>query len=388
MNTDYYTKQSIIKLFKNLSSRFDSKEKLSQNDYLEIFELLLDAVNMPLPEKPILDFFLQEGLLKKLILDIHNSDYLFYDDRTEIKNEFMSIFKKFNEFRTGEELTFRILGNKGTYPNCQIKRGKINFANYHFRPNLITINSISQENQYKNDSSIYWLSRLELKFAISLVCTGDYAGFFPYFNSHDTISINTSYLKTIPEDQLFRFLNELMCFQNRFIRPDGQKFNRDPLPDITTYNYSSFNSTQSSFNKVFDNFSIRDHLLLRTSNYLIKGLMHRSNSLFAEEAITNIFFALEGCLHLLQRKYGDNSKKLNLKLLKEIFEKKLTYLPDSLGTFEFIQGGYSTRISLVHPEPQWGAEWNPYVDFEDFRDYFWISKMILNWVICEREVEI
>jgi len=63
-------------------------------------------------------------------------------------------------------------------------------------------------------------------------------------------------------------------------------------------------------------------------------------------------------------------------------------LPDGEGTFEFIEEGYFTRISLVHPEPKWGAEWNPYVHTSDFREYFQLTKIILNWALAEREIEI
>jgi hypothetical protein len=79
---------------------------------------------------------------------------------------------------------------------------------------------------------------------------------------------------------------------------------------------------------------------MRTSNYLLKALMNRGNLLFQEESILNSFFALEGSLHLLQRKYGDNSTKLNRKLLREIFKNKLTFLPQGERTYEFIEEGY------------------------------------------------
>jgi hypothetical protein len=269
----------------------------------------------------------------------------------------------------------------------EIKRGKVWYKNFNSRPSIITLNKIDSEKKYSNDSWIYWISRTELKFATSLILSDSGTQLFPYFNPYDTISLNYEDVKDIPNEKIYYFLNRWMDIKNVFIQPDGNMFNRNPRPDISAYSYSNFDAKKSGFNNIFDAFSIRDHLLMRTSNYLLKALMNRRNLLFQEEAILNSFFALEGSLHLLQRKYGDKSTKLNRELLRDVFKNKLTFLPQGEGTYEFIEEGYFTRISLVHPQPRWGAEWNPYVDSEDFRDYFGISKMILAWVLGENETD-
>ena len=163
---------------------------------------------------------------------------------------------------------------------------------------------------------------------------------------------------------------ELLQFQNRFKSLNGFYIERKPLQDVSAYHFFDFKNCKDIFYKLIDSFSIKNHLLLRTSNYLIKSSMLWKNRTFGEEAIANVFFALEGCLHLIQKKFGDNHTKLNRKLLKKIFKEKF---PHGENLFNFIEEGYYKRISLVHPEPDWGAEWSPFLMADDFYEYFNIS---------------
>ncbi|MES2654406.1 MAG: hypothetical protein V4620_02400 [Bacteroidota bacterium] len=382
---EFYSNKVIKDLFFDLDLKFKSKSKLTQRDLDYALSFIFETIAIPYPNTDIIKYFSQPGILGELILDIHNSNWLDQNDRLEIRKEFDSLHKLFPIHRKGEELRFRILGNLGTYPIHEIKCNKTWYSNFGHRPNIITINKIESEDQFSNDSWLYWISRRELKFATCVVLSTEYNNFFPYFNPFDTISINTIYTNKIPEQKLLEFLNQWLDIKNSFIKPDNGIFNRGPRPDIATYKYDKFDYSKNGFEKLFSSYSIRNHLLLRTSNCLIKALMNRKNLLFQEEAVINSFLALEGSLHLLQEKYGDTSTKLNRELLRSVFKNEIKFLPDGEGTFEFIQESYSTRISLVHPQPKWGAQWHPYVDHESLRDNFGLTKIILNWVIAERE---
>lgn len=385
---EFYSNKTIKDLFSDLNTKLKSKNKLTQRDLDYALSIIFETIAIPYPNADIVKYFSQPGIIGELILDIHNSHWLDRDDREEIGKEFKFLYKLFPINRKGEELRFRILGNSGTYPISEIKCDRTWYSNFGHRPNLITINKIESEDQYKNDSWLYWVSRRELKFATSIILSSDYNNFFPYFNPYDTISINTQYTKNIPDQRLFEFLNQWLDIKNSFVKPDNGMFNRQARPDISTYRFDKFDFRKNGFENLFSAFSIRNHLLMRTSNYLIKALMNRTNLLFQEEALLNAFLALEGSLHLLQKKYGDNSPKLNRDLLRSVFKNEIKYLPDGEGTFEFIEEGYSTRISLVHPEPKWGAQWHPYVHSGDFREYFGLTKIILNWVLAEREIDL
>jgi hypothetical protein len=135
----------------------------------------------------------------------------------------------------------------------------------------------------------------------------------------------------------------------------------------------------NGFERVYDKFSINNQLLLRTSNYLSKAFMLERNRFFKEEVVANIFICLEGCLHLLQKKWGDSKPTLNLKLLEINFKSVLN--EESL--FEFIKEAYSKRIALLHPQSKWGSQWMPYVDFHDFFDYYKICKHLLRYYLTD-----
>jgi hypothetical protein len=385
---EFYNNKTIKNLIPNLNSKLSGKNELTSRDLGKSLETIFEAIAIPYPNKDIVKYFAQTGIIGELLLDINNSHWLERDDREEISKDFHNLLKRFPTNHTGEELRFRILGNFGTYPINEIKSDKTWYSNFGHRPNLITVNKIEPEGQFRNDSWLYWISRRELKFATSIILAAEYIGFFPYFNSFDAISLNTSFTNKIPKSRLFEFLNHWLDIKNSFGSTGSEIFKRQLRPDITTYKFDKFDTKENGFEKLFNSYSIRNHLLLRTSNYFIKALMNRINTLCQEEALLNAFLPLEGSLHLLQKKYGDNSPKLNRVLLKSIFKNEIKYLPDGEGTYEFIEESYSTRISLVHPELKWGAQWNPFVHIGDFREYFGLSKIILNWVLAEREIDL
>ena len=70
--------------------------------------------------------------------------------------------------------------------------------------------------------------------------------------------------------------------------------------------------------------------------------------------------------------------------LETIFDK---LFPKGLELFSFIKEGYDKRISLVHAEPDWGAEWSPFLLADDFFEYFNICRELLNLILIDRNVE-
>lgn len=377
----------MIKVLKHICDKYRGRQSLGKQDLSYIFKLILDECSIPYPHETF-EYYLTTGIINELVLEVHNSESVSRDERFDFHNELSTLLKLLPVKRKGEEIKLRILGNQGEYPNEPIKRGKIRYEVFNYRPNLISVNKIESENQFRNDSWLYWISRAELKFATAIILTAPYRNFFPYFNPYDTVVLNYADVIDIPEDKLVLFLNQWLDIKNSFVEPNGGMFNREPRPDVSTYKYFKYSPVNSGFNKIFDSISIRDHLALRTCNYLVKGLMHKSNILFQEEALLSAFFALEGGLHMLQKKHGDSSTKLNRKLLREVFKNEIKYLPSGEGTFEFIEEGYFTRIALVHPEPDWGAEWNPYVHIGDFREYHGLARLVMSWALCEQPIDL
>ena len=110
-----------------------------------------------------------------------------------------------------------------------------------------------------------------------------------------------------------------------------------------------------------------------------------ANKSFAEDAIANLLFAIEGALLLLQKKHGVDPKRIDPKALLAIFEE---IFDNGKKIFTFIQNGYDKRIQIVHANPKSGPCWNPRLSEKDYDSYYDIAMMLLIYIITEDVVDI
>jgi hypothetical protein len=205
-----------------------------------------------------------------------------------------------------------------------------------------------------------------------------------YFADFNYIVLSSETLKDIPQNIQKNFLLELLHYKNRFNFPSKKFLDREPYPDVSEYDFFPFTGSIKTYYRLFDNFSIRDQLLMRTCNFLIKSIMLWQNRNFWEDAISNVMFCMEGCLRLLYRKYSKTDDKFNFKELESIFRE---LFPNGEQLFLAIKEGYDTRISLIHAEPDWGSEWRPFLFVDDFFDYFNICRKLLNRILIDRKIK-
>ena len=380
---DDYQRKKHLEFLKENSKKFKNKSELSSADLEYLFHSLIDLLGLPYPPSELQKYFLHPNVISDMFIEVLNSDYLSPDDRFKSHESFNKIFKAIKKARSNYNIDFRILASGGNYPNIELSRGGCKYTINNQIPVLQT-KSWNKKDIMADSSIINWLSRIELKFATSVMCAPEYGSFSFYFTSHNTIKVDESCYKKVPNELKIYFLRELLDIKRRYIKVGVKPWNRKPLPDVNEYEFSDYQESVSTFHKIFDNFSIQDDLLLRTCNYFVKARMHWDNLIYAEEAITNNFFCLEGCLHLIQKKYGDFNPKLNRKLLSKVFKEEI---PNGENLFDFIQEGYSTRISLVHPEPEWGAEWDPFIMADDFYEYYKICRILLNFILIDRVID-
>lgn len=187
----------------------------------------------------------------------------------------------------------------------------------------------------------------------------------------------------IPEPDRIRFLAEWARIHEHF-SPIGGYFGRPYRQDFTSYQFVPYTDSLPEFERFFDAFQLNDDLTVRTSSYFVKAAMLWMNPVFGEEAIANVFFCLEGCLLLIQRKAGLSPTQINLEELRKIFAGTFSR-GDEL--FEFIEEAYAKRIELVHAAPAWGVAWSPWLSAEDYYEYLSVSKNLLNYVMVNRILE-
>lgn len=108
---------------------------------------------------------------------------------------------------------------------------------------------------------------------------------------------------------------------------------------------------------------------------------------FAEDALANLFFALEGCLLLFQETAGGPTKKLDRKLLRRIFSETYQH-GESL--YDFIEeplGWGGTRARIVHPQLSLVEGWTPFLMAEDFMDFRRVIMALLTYLVTGESVE-
>lgn len=373
----YYYKQRTEKFFKLCADKFDSKVKLNKRDLEFLFAAIVENLELPLPNVELRGYFINIETISELFIQTFNSHYLDPDDRKMFAENFDKVHKLLKIPRSKHFYQFRILGDLGYYPNTDFKRASSEYSIVNFKPTILTRNNYEVESQYGNYSTISWITRNELKFNASLICSIGQGWGFLFFENANSISLDENTVQQLPKSLRNYFLLETLQMLNSLKSPKQSFYSKESTSINQSYDYFKFDEHLKNFELAFDKFSITNHLLLRTSNHLSKAVMLDRNKFYKEEAVTNIFICLEGCLHLLQKKWGDAKPALNLKLLEEKFKAEL----DDENLFGFIKEAYDKRISLIHPEPKWGSQWTPYIDFHDFFDYFKIRRYLLHYYL-------
>lgn len=356
----------------------------SQKHFNQTFKKILDLLELPRPNKELKKHFAHPSILKSLLIHALSNEQLTRGDRIELQSYISKALKKLSNQKEKYFVRFRVLAPGGIYPNLELNRNNCHYSIQNQLPIIWTKNKSTKDRTIFDSTVINWLTRNELKLATSILCAGAGNRFYLFFTGHNTVEVDWECISKIPNSLKIPFLNEYFELNNKFTPIGVHSWNRTPIYDSTFYRFRNFDRQINSFEKVFDKFSIQDELLLRTCNYFVKSIMHWENTINAEEAIANVFFTLEGCLHLIQKKFGDYSTKLNFKLLKTVFKQEIEQGEDLL---DFIKEGYSTRITLVHPEPVWGAKWRPFISSEDFYEYFQISRSLLIFILIDKYTE-
>lgn len=366
-----------------MATKFKDKVSLTKSDLEFLFKSLIELHEIPYPPSELRKYFLHPNIIETLFIEVLNSKDLTSDDRFSMHKSFDRIYKLIRIVKSQYAINFRILAPGGNYPNIELERQSSKYTFTNQFPLLITKNR-KKKDEFADTSLINWLTRTELRFATSVMCAADHILFHFYFTSHNSIDIDNNCFDRIPNELRVYFLRELLDIKLRFTPVGNRIWQRRPLPDINEYEFSDYGKAADTFKEIYDSFSIQNDLLLRTSNYLVKARMHWNNQINAEEAITNTFMCLEGCLHLIQKRFGDYKPQLNRILLAKVFK---DYIPHGENLWNYISEGYRTRITLLHAEPNWGAEWDPFILPSDFYDYHKLCLQLLNFVLIDKNVE-
>lgn len=262
--------------------------------------------------------------------------------------------------REPSEYLFRILSSKGTYPSCTLSSGGIHYEVIEDIPTLLTKYKPCAESKFNNVSEFTVISRNELKAATCYILSLGPALTTFYFDNNN-------------------FHHQAFCLNNQESFEDqlkdifySYKSRCENWPSTSEYSYFEYPTDEIAlYKELIKKYPITNHLLLRTSNYLLKSLMLLLDVFFMDDAMINVSLATAGCIELIKRKHGNYSDAYDHDLIEIVAEKIFKY-PE--GAVEFIEDIYRYRTMFVHPVSKYGENWIPVHLTDDLLDYYEILK--------------
>ena len=360
--------------FAGLRRRRKSFAHFNEADFLSVLTFTCNLWEIPYPPKQLVKYFLIHPIISSLLFELARNL-----PREEF-DELDPLLDSRHSKRPGPFVQLRELHANGSYPNIEFSRGNCHFIINHGYPYLITYNAGPGSH---SASEVAWATKNEIRFAAAVSCAST-KGYHSFIFGYPTgLELSYEYFSGVPHHQRHTFLIEWSRLHDSFDRSEG-RYSRFVKPDFTVYQFTPFSEAIRDFNGLFDTIRISDNLMLRTLSYYVKSTMLWANPVFGEEASGNALFAIEGCLLLLQRKEGEQSRNINLQKLEAIFAKRF---PRGEESFEYIRDAYDKRIELVHPAPKWGTDWSPYLQVDDVFDYQHTVKFLMNFILLDRVLE-
>lgn len=272
----------------------------------------------------------------------------------------------------------RRLDPNGAYPNTEINNKGVWYFNYLGSPLLITDNYQPVEDKWCT-AEYAPFTRQEVRIACAIICSHEYPIARFYFGEFDAIRIDEGLTSHVDENNLKLFLASLYLILIS-TRDD------EPHNSQAKFRFVSYEEYTSELQLFLNKFSICDNLLLRTASHLVKAGMLKTNYIFFEETLANSYFALEGCMLLLQRKHGMDTEKLHRKELRQIFidtfkrgEEIFDYLS------EVIDWG-GKRAELVHPGVVSKESWIPSI-FGDDHEYHDLTIQVMYYIVTGKVIK-
>lgn len=323
----------------------------------------LDILQKPIPSEIYKVYFYTPEILSLLTTKIWNE--INYDKRMLLiskdrgsKNIAKLIPKDKSHF------TFRILGESGVYPNISFNNERVTYTPYAGAPFLITEESIEE---MLMASEVSFLNKNELIAAAGIILTSTETRLHFSFDSSPSINLTRNLYLKLNEQLRIPFVMELMSIL-------------DEKPVSTNYTYGNYQEKIKDLQIFYTRVETSNELLLRTFFFLIKSIMLWENRMFGEDAISNVFFSIEGALLLMQLANGTKSDKIDLILLQKVFNEQFENGAD---LFEFIQEAYDKRVDIVHPNPRGKANWCPDLLADDFYEYYEIVIELINYYLVK-----
>jgi hypothetical protein len=288
--------------------------------------------------------------------------------------------------REQEDIHFRLRRfrpQEGYYYGVPFANSTAAYTFWSEEPVLITTLDKEWMNEVFMQSELGWLSRPEVKMLASLTFSiPTIRGPTCYFQFSDEVyDIPASVVsgdQTILDDAILERIHNVVNILRRMKLADPWGFEK-VFGEASPFAFRTQDIRPELTRQFYDSFDLHDELALRTSFLLLKGatLWRQAGFIFGEEATGNLFFALEGCLHLIHRRIFGNSQ-FEIDSIMTHIEQIFTEKPGYTGMLE---DAYEKRVQLVHPITKEGPAWLPSLMADDFYENYGMAVDLLFYAI-------
>lgn len=277
----------------------------------------------------------------------------------------------------------RFLPSGGYYYGYDYFTPEAAYAILNAAPILVTISAEPWHKEMMFETELGLLTRLEVKVIATLFFSSYswHGPFFYFIFGPDPIEVPASVAldegSSLSPAALPRLSFVLEVF-DRFRLVEA----RSAVPQLPTQGPFEFRqqaldpSRSSGFYQAFD---LQDNLALRTAFLLIKAasLWSHGGHIYGEDAAANLFFALEGCLHLIHRRFNSSANFQFAPVVQHIE----TVFPSKPGYPAMLEDAHEKRVQIVHPEPRIDIGWLPNLYADDFYENFGMANDLFYYAI-------
>jgi len=192
------------------------------------------------------------------------------------------------------------------------------------------------------------------------------------YNTYDVPSdlvLENEDISNVKAQAVIRILSRIMDNYGDKIEPLGKRVQ-------TKFKFSTNYFSLERARLFYSSFNIEDDLLLRSSFLILKSKMlwEDEGRLYAEDACSNLFIAIEGILRLIHCRIS-NGRKFEIKPTLEHISQKF---PGGEYWIDILQDIYDKRIQIVHPAESFCM---PELEEDDYYDNYGLALDLIYYAV-------
>lgn len=358
--------------YPHLDEILSALEEIAENGSLHNPDLMVsrmcEMVDLPKGDKEIASILAHPHVMRTFADSKYAQQIIQQGDPAESKKFLQLIRPKLQSEELIRIRRFRSIG--GRYPAQEFRNEPGIYGLIDFEPLLIT-RYPSEWQKEDFAAELGSLTRGEIKLLATLMFSLFAGGPYLYFQFSDHVYDLPNKLILGDESSVssisLRRAKTVLQILDR-IKPPSQGWFQLTHDPAGRYEFSGNEHVTDRLEKLNSAFELTNDLALRTAFLMIRAasLWTTGGSVFRENALADLLFGLEGCLHLVHQRFDPGA---NFEI-QPTFDHIEAIFPHFPGYVPILQDAYDKRIQIVHPENRVDSSWIPNLWAEDFYDNF------------------